>query len=226
MATMKCACAKVEITFASRTSAHQWECLCVDCYDKNIHAFKMTGEALPEEISMTHGEGIGLNLQYFSSQMRVNGKEFIGFTRLREGSNSTNMIAECCGALMCVDHPAYNGKLVLVFPQFRSIENAVLPQPKVRIFIADYPKDKYDALDPLPAWTRHTDGTFTEVPRGNEDALNAMKTFRNRVDESLPESEMGFGESFAELLAEKGGTVRVLGIDENSNSATFKRHSA
>lgn len=107
---MKCMCGDVVIRFATQKPVHSWECCCVDCYAKNIHALKRTGEAMPQHISEIHGEGKPLALYYYPNRITiVNGREKIAFTKIRERASSTNMIADCCGALMCVDNPGYAG---------------------------------------------------------------------------------------------------------------------
>ena len=66
------------------------------------------------------------------------GREKIAFNRLRDDACSTNMIASCCKALLCVEHPGYVGQSVLLFPDFCSILGVppLLP-PACRIFIKD-----------------------------------------------------------------------------------------
>ena len=57
---------------------------------------------------------------------RIASQERLPLTRMAPARttnphDSTNMIAACCGTLLCVDHPHYAKKLVLMFPDFLAL---------------------------------------------------------------------------------------------------------
>merc|ERR1719384_136989 len=125
--------------------------------------------------------------------MHIIGKDKLVFNRLREGAASTNMVADCCKTLLCVDHPSYEEHVVLTFPEFCQIVGvAELAPPTMRMQIQDWPRRDYAKLPNLldePSVTR-------------SKALNA---FRN-----VPG---GHGETFQEIMADSG-SVEILGLPE------------
>jgi hypothetical protein len=58
-----------------------------------------------------------LDLSYHSNNFKIeSGTNNLRFFKLRESSGSTNCVATCCHTTMMVDHPAYQKKAVLLFP--------------------------------------------------------------------------------------------------------------
>ncbi|CAE7943199.1 unnamed protein product [Symbiodinium necroappetens] len=166
-----------------------------------------------------HGTGLPMHLVYFDNQLDVQkGRERIAFNRLRDDARSTNMIASCCKALLCVEHPGYVGQSVLLFPDFITILGVppLLP-PACRIFIKDWPADAYAKLPPKP-------GIWWEEGKmyGHSEQHKALagKSVEGML-QAMPLSAIG--ETFQQLLEAVGGKVEVLGLPEGPNSRRKKR---
>ncbi|CAE7248682.1 unnamed protein product [Symbiodinium sp. KB8] len=169
-----------------------------------------------------HGIGLPMHLVYFDNKLDVQkGRERIAFNRLRDDARSTNMIASCCKALLCVEHPGYVGQSVLLFPDFITILGAppLLP-PACRIFIKDWPADAYAKLPPKPGiWWE--DGKM--YGHSEEDKALAGKSVEGML-QAMPPSAIG--ETFQQLLEAVGGKVDVLGLPEGPNSRRKKQAQA
>lgn len=206
VASLRCRCGQVSISFAVDKPVHAWECCCVDCYAKNVWSCKAGNVPVPPALG-EHGAGKPLDIRYYPSKMVVSNKQRIAFNRLRDGATSTNMVTTCCKTILCVDHPAYQGNIVLMFPEFCPLIGAgELPDTPARVFIKDWPEAEYAKLPAKPGLWIEADGTFRYDGDGEEHLEKFMKLV------STPHSDAHAGETFAELLAQAGGTVENLGL--------------
>lgn len=213
MASLRCRCGSVKVTFPRKAPVHKWECCCVDCFEKNLWSCRAGGVAPPPGREK-HGIGKPLDLCYYPSRMLVQGKERLAFNVLRDGAASTNMVAKCCQTLLCVDHPFYSGNVVLTFPEFLPIEQEPLPQTRMRVHIKDWPADAYSELPPLPGMYRQGGVTKFTCDEAKEIRSGVERLFR------IPPPD-GPGETFRELVAahlDAGGAIVDLGLPEGSSS--------
>ena len=215
VASVQCRCGDVQVTFSSDKPVHSWECCCVDCFDKNLWSCH-AGGVPPPPGREKHGIGRPLVLCYYPSRMVVQGKEKIRFNVLREGSTSTNMVTSCCSTLLCVDHPFYQGNVVLTCPEFLPVTGVdePLPPTPMRVHIKDWPKDEYAKLPPLPGMYREGGTVKMTCPEAEDIRSTAARLF------GVPPPDTP-GETFHELLAthlSAGGVVTNLGLKEGANS--------
>ena len=177
---------------------------------------------MPEGISTTHGEGNGLKVYYFANCIKVmRGRELITFSRIRSGAPVIGLTASCCGALMTVESPRYNGKIVGVYPEFRPLENVSLRPLTTRVHINDFPRERLAMLPPKPGMFRDEAGAVQIRPLDDPLMLRAMRAFAMVTETPMTdETETRGGESFAELIASiADGVVTTLEIPEGKNSA-------
>ena len=159
---------------------------------------------------------------------RIASQERLPLTRMAPARttnphDSTNMIAACCGTLLCVDHPHYAKKLVLMFPDFLALA-AELPPNCARVFAGDWPEDRLKALPQKGNFFFEAGGAIRLEPEGHEGGLAALASFRMLVGKDM---ELREGETtFQRLLADAGGEVACLGLPENPNSLSVRRAKA
>lgn len=224
MASIKCRCGAVSVAFACEKPIHQLECCCVDCYSKNVWAYKKASAPLPSGVTGVHGEGKPLDLRYWPNKLAVTGKEKLAFNRLRDDAASISMVTTCCSTLLCVDHPFYQTNAVLTFPEFCPYIGAgELPEISTRAFIKDWPAEKYAELPPKPGFYLTADGPAFEPP-GPETEAACAPTFTAFANPHI--SADAPGETFQELLAAAGGSVESLGLPEGANSNQLKAKAA
>lgn len=161
----------------------------------------------------THGTGKPLLLSYFANKMRVKGKQFIAFNKLRKGAASTNMVASCCGTLLVVDHPGYACRQVLMFPEFTPLADAKAVAPFCRVFVKDWQEKELAKLPKLPS--EYVDHKSGEV-RTSKAVLERFA--REKAANGKTKDATKQGVTFQDLLQEKGGKVEILGLPEAKNS--------
>lgn len=224
MASINCRCGDVSVAFTCQQPIHEIECCCVDCYDKNVWAYKAGGAALPSGVTGIHGQGKPLDLRYWPNKLAVTGKEKLAFNKVRDDAASINMVTTCCSSLLCVEHPFYLGNAVLTFPEFCPYIGAgELPEIKTRVFTKDWPAGKYADLPPKPGFYIGPEGILYDPPGRETEAACApfMAGFsQSHVAADTP------GETFQALLAAAGGTVESLNLPEGANSNKLKANKA
>ena len=216
--SVACSCGKVRVIFVTATgydgaATSQWrnECCCVDCHQKvtwsrGFHVPAVLKREQPVEIL------------YFLNRMIVTGKEHLAFNKLRDGAMTINMTAKCCDTLLCGQSTRYHGNAVCTWPcaaRFSSpLKHGGDPNDatRLRCWIADWPKAKYERLPPADGWFM----VRNEVMFHGAEAKEKYDHFRLSLlfgpDEKMP------GESFEELLAAAGGKVESLGLPEGAGS--------
>ena len=215
MASVRCRCGAVSLTFPTREPVNAFECCCVDCYDKLIWSCDKAS-VQPPQAFVEHGKHKPLDLRYWPNRLVVKGEEHLSFNRLREGATSTNMVTTCCHTLLCVDHPFYQKNVVMMFPEFVPLTGAgELIEPPLRVHIADWPADEYAKLPNKPGTFRQTNGQ-----RGGSPEAADMMARVGAVFSKPPPA--GPGATFQELLAGAGGIVTNLGLPEGSHSNSVR----
>lgn len=179
---VKCACGKVELSFREPHPRCRILCCCHDCRQKCLWA---AGQGGPKLHSHVVSFDRPMDLVYYCNAFTVQGQEHLSFFRLRADSKSTNCLATCCNSIVMVDHPAYDGKAVLLFPEVLQLQLASPPS-----FVL-YSED----------WALHTeklDLLRTSSPhlcRGQTD-LTPFRTARNALSplgtSALPTSKNSF----------------------------------
>lgn len=107
--------------------------------------------------------------------------------------------------------------VMAVFPDFRPLTNADLPECTLRAHIKDISEEEYAKLDPKPAfWLGGPEGIEFSGDDAKEIFTHVCTTFAAPPTEEVP------GQTFNELLAEAGGNVEILGLPEGENSASKK----
>ena len=133
------------------------------------------------------------------------------------------MVATCCQSLLCVDNPAYQGNVVMVFPAFRAMTGAELTAPgkcPIRAHQTDWPEAELAKLDSKPGFFLGASGPQFTGPDAEKMFGEIIGIFGIKVDPELP------GQTFHELLAEAGGKIECLGLPEDDNSSSKKREAA
>jgi len=208
MSAIQCQCGAVTITFPQEQPLFASECGCVDCIGKLRQLEKHGGPAVPADI-MSHDTC--LVLYYAHDKMVVTGKENLTFTTVRKNSTSTNCVASCCHTALVVDTPFYHqgsgavgstdGSGIVMF--FETMTPTGIPAARqLRCWIHDIPAAKLANMPELPSFYRDGSGNFQFV-HGGELGFAAMGQAAK-----IPALE-GDGQTFAQLLADCGGTVTV-----------------
>lgn len=203
MASFSCDCGRVNVLFVDHQSRTRVNCCCCDCYQKNAWAASNGG---PKLLDAHVNKEKPLWGEHWNARMTVTGKENLAFCRLHTKAVSVNCVAKCCSTLLFVDHPAYQGNSVLIFPEMVKLKNSKHEEKALlNTWIKDWPDENALKLDKsLPAAYMDKDGNFTG--EGNWD--EAMQELFRRF--SIPAE--GEGQNFADLLAECGGNVEDLGL--------------
>ena len=217
--SVACSCGKVRVIFVPATdyeneaATSKWrnECCCVDCYQKVTWSNGFDSPAVLKREQP-------VEILYFMNRMRVTGKEHLQFSKLRDGAMTTNMTAACCDTLLCGQSTRYHGNAVCTWPcaaRFSSPwKHGGDPSDVIRLrcWIADWPKAKYEKLPPVPGWFMVRD----KVHYHGYEAKELYEHYRFLLlcgpDEKMP------GESFQDLLAAAGGKVEILGLPEGAGS--------
>merc|ERR1711904_628419 len=211
MATIKCKCGKVTVSFPQEQPIFAGECGCVDCLGKlSCYACK-GGPEIPADIA---SQDKCLIAYYHHDKMVVTGKDKLKFTSVREGSASTNCVASCCNTVMFIDNPFYHqgsgdigstdGSGMVMF--FESMHQTGVPaEMQIRWWIKDVPEEKLAQMPQLPSFYNEVPGDFStmQFPYGGDKGFAA---FSEGAKTPALQRE---GQTFAELLAECGGTVEV-----------------
>lgn len=134
MTTITCNCKKSQILLSTRTPRATCECCCVDCFQKN--EAPLLGPATLTDLADRQRAP---TLLYFENQLIVTRGE-VAFEQLRTGANSTNMVCSACRTVLCVDHVSYKSTVVLVFPDWATVENYKVLPPMIRWFTKDWSK--------------------------------------------------------------------------------------
>ena len=213
LAKLICRCSKVSIEFTTSKPLYSLECCCVDCYQKNEWSSKMNGETFP----FVFGTRKPLTLSYFLNRFTVvRGEKHIGFNRLREDSESVNMIATCCDSLLCVDYPSYNKKQVLTFPEFQ--KHLSESDPVARVWIKDWNEEELRKLDPLPSFYVDHKGSAH-----GDDAMHNIREGKKRADTIIEEcDDKSTTTTFQNLL--KGNEIQTLGLQEIDASFRLQKN--
>jgi hypothetical protein len=144
-------------------------------------------------------------LYYFDNDLvRVDGQESMEVQQLRDGARSSRVVARCCHAVLAVDHPFYQGNVVMVPASACALSAAELPQPLARIFEDDWDAD---ADGPLPAETPPPLDPAS-LPAEADPASPPWLMHLARPVEGLRQ-----GRPLQELLSDLG-PPRVLGLTE------------
>ena len=209
--SISCDCGDVNIEFSVQRPLYSLECCCVDCYQK-LHASK---GKMPHD----HGTGDPLKLSYFPNNLNVKaGSDKIEFNKLRSDANSTNMITTCCNTIMCVDHPSYNKKQVLTFPDyvtFRPANACEESTPVARVWIRDWPEEALKALrtkKPLPE--HYFDYETNTYSRDSKKAVEAIARGKGRVRSH----DLEGGTTFQDILESKENRIKILDLPEMAHS--------
>jgi hypothetical protein len=121
------------------------DCLCWDCRQRGlISASKRSGNELPTAVA-TYERGI--DLVYFSNAILIDHKsrDLLEFFRLRDGALSNTAISACCGTLMCISHPLYEGRCIVVNADNCRISVPNIIDTQAVLWGSDFPPDKYGA---------------------------------------------------------------------------------
>lgn len=207
------------------------ECCCVDCYQKNSWSLKRhcKDATLPK-----HGDGSPLHLSYFPNRFSLISRPAkcerpVKFNKIREHAKSTNMISTCCKTLMCVDHPSYNKKQVLTFPEFVKItvnDDNKEWDPVARVWVADWPEDSLKALRSKSSLPE----LFYDYEADCWSGLHSDRALASIADGKASVSSITFDESqqtttFQELCKECETGVEILSLPELEGSYR-KKHAS
>jgi len=212
MSSIKCKCGAITIAFPQEKPLFAGECNCVDCLGKLCQLAEKGGPAVPADI-ISYDKS--LVLYYAHDKMMVTGnKDKLKFTHVREGSHSTNCIASCCNTMMVVDNPIYHqgsgtmgstdGSGMVMF--YETLTPTGVPADiQLRWWIKDIPAAKLANMPALPAFYLDVSGDLStiQLPYGGDLGFAAFN-----VAAMIPARE-GAGQTFAQLLADCGGTVTV-----------------
>lgn len=207
MTTITCNCkdGNTQILLSTRIPRATCECCCVDCFQKN--EAPLLGPATPKDLAERKRAP---TLLYFDNQILVTRGE-VAFEKLRAGANSTNMVCSSCRTVLCVDHVRYKSKVVLIFPDWATVENYEVLPPMIRWFTKDWSKEELERLTPLPLM-HDKDGNSTE----------ARKDVNGRKSQAYTPKD-GYA-SFQSLQNGKG--VAIIGLAEDDRSSRLQTHSA
>lgn len=214
LASIICRCSQVQVRLPTRAPMYSLECCCVDCYQKN-------------EWSAKQGATKPLLLSYFANKLTIiKGRDCLAFNKLREGAASTNMVTTCCSTVLCVDHPFYQGKQILMFPEFVPLSDSDADasefKPVARVHVKDWPAEEYIKLPPLPSLWKdpRTGERVGDGPNGGKEAQDAI----NAGKANLPPACTP-GETFQALQAAAGSAPIVLHLPELANSNRLQHNT-
>jgi hypothetical protein len=205
MASFSCKCGQVNVSFNVDQGRTRVNCCCCDCYQKHEWAAANGGPDLHEGHVNKEKAMWG---EHWPARMTVTGKENLTFNRLHQSAVSVNCVAKCCHTLLFVDHPAYQGNVVLLFPEMIQMKNSKhFEKAFINTWTKDWHEDHIHKLDSsLPCCHMGEDGQFTGTGEWGEVMQDMMGRF------ALPAEGQG-GQSVADLLAECGGGVDDLGLE-------------
>lgn len=211
LSRLTCKCKNVALKFTTAKPLYSLECCCVDCYQKNEWAARKSGETF----SKTHGSGTPLKLSYFANRFTVErGEKHIAFNRLREDSESINMVTSCCNSLLCVDYPSYEEKQVLTFPEFQP--NVADSSPVARVWIKDWEEEELKKLQVLPGFYVDKKG----IAHGSE-AMRKIREGKRRAVTVIKDSDEKSTTTFQKLLS--GNEIKTLGLQEIDSSFRLRK---
>eukprot|EP00435_Cladocopium_sp_Y103_P042718 s51_g11.t2 len=219
MASVICDCGKTVATFLSRRPVHALECFCCDCSTRAAFL-----KAALAKVALTTVDPTPVLLQYFPGKVLVTpaSSDALRFNRLRESSNAVNACATCCGALMFVDHPNYEGQRLMCSPQIQSMRDLEQMPPSGRVFIRDWPVEKfaeYEKRHPIEGGSGfrcHQTGDWVQTKpyAPPVDLPTAIRLMAEAPKEA---------KSFKELLELAGSIVETLNIPEPDRSARLQK---
>lgn len=207
MTTITCNCRKnkTQILLSTRIPRVCCECCCVDCFQKN--EAPILGPDTPIDLAERKRAP---TLLYFENCLMITQGE-VAFEKLRPGANSTNMVCTSCRSVLCVDHVSYKSNVVLVFPDWATVENYEVLPPMIRWFTKDWTTEELKRLTPLPLIWQDKDGHSVEARK----VVNIKKSRKcQTVDGS---------ENFQSL--QKGKEVTLLGLTEDHRSSRLHENT-
>ena len=90
---------------------------------------------------------------YFENAIaHVDNEHLIKTYKLREGCNSTFLVAECCKTVLMIDHEFYRKNVFAVHLSFANVFAKDMI-PSARIFTADWDKEKDPDAPEMPPYT-------------------------------------------------------------------------
>jgi hypothetical protein len=186
---VSCICGKASITFSSSQLRSRLLCCCVDCRQAAAHAASIGGPIVPRGPQ---------DLIYFPNAVTdVKGSELLMLQKLRPDGRSTRVVAQCCHSILAVDHPNYQGNVVMVPLSTCKVQHPMPMLPPQRlIYTGDWP----ESYGPVPA--------FESPPLGEPYATEANSTpvsGRDMVEDS---------KRLQESTAWSGKTLVILGLIE------------
>lgn len=205
MAYIQCNCGKVTVTFCQRMPQCRGECCCVDCFQKNEYFATQAGLDVAPELTVD-GRTRPLQSVYYPNKMVVVGEDLLTFNRVRGDADACNCCTTCCQTLLFVDDPYYEDSVVLVFPDYCPLHNALDIEPLFRAWIKDWPSHRKPLSPGLP-------GFYLDQSTGQMvDPGGVLVEFKACIESAKAVVERSLGKSFSELLACEGGNVEILHI--------------
>ena len=198
-AVARCACNSVALRFLRRAPVMHLECGCVDCRQAHEHASSLGGPPTPSPPLQ--------QLFYFVNDVAPLSDtelELVRLTKLREDGRSTRLETKCCHSILAVDHPAYQGNVVMVPSEACSLDAPEVP-PIARIYMNDWdPTD--GSPPPLP------DGCVQPTTEGGKPWRDVMATpIADLLDGAPPK-----GEPVQKLFERLSPGLSVLGLPEGA----------
>ena len=211
MASFTCKCGLVNVALCGEKSRTRMNCCCCDCYQKLEWAASNGGPTLPEHYQNKKSPVVG---EHWNGRVVVTGKDHLAFNKLHEKAVSVNCVAQCCSTILFVDHPAYQGNCIFLFPEMIKMENSIHADKAIVItWINDWSEENKQNLDSsLPGCYVDESGQFTGTGNFGEAIQKVMGMW------DQPPDALEGGQSFAELLRECGGDIVNLSLEER------KRH--
>jgi hypothetical protein len=130
-----------------------------------------------------------MDLAYLTNDVRVcRGGNQLAFFRLRVDAPSVNCVSSCCHTTLMIEHPSYQGRAVLVFPEIGLLSTCEIATA-ARVFTEDFPREQLVHLPKIDA---------------------PDEAWRVARDRELPDAQLG--QRFQDILNESGGLVTVINL--------------
>jgi len=150
--------------------------------------------------------------KYFDNKLVVvKGRDKLKFYKLIAETNIINMYTTCCQTYLMRIHPGYMQTTVAVlshesFPPTR-FTNMIVQNPTLRLYPGHFSEEKLSRLDPdlVEVWRNEKDKM---VGRG-DGWEETYREFIEKITSPIPDGLEG--ESFQEIVQERGNEVLVMG---------------
>lgn len=203
--TVSCRCGSVKLTLLERRPRLVIECACCDCCQK-VDWSRASGGAFQAEPRVP-------TLVYFGNAiMGSEGAERLQLNMLRDNGTSQFVSSTCCSSILAVEHPFYEGNLIMVLADACNVRTESTLVPVARNQVKDW--ERYRSREAFPPWTGPANAMLY---RDERDDPEALPRFRARYDKSPPEQVPG-AEPLRALLSRVGisSTPVVLGLVEGA----------